>query len=195
MMSKDEVTNLEEKEQSSLSGDVMESNVLDSDFWNNLESEWNSSMSSAKDHPWLSQFEQEENLHNNYQFKEDNPMLSETEPLLEGKKKLDQGKNDFWFQSKGRICFFSSFFTGDIPSAVLLFEVAAQRNPDHFEAWHMLGTTQAKNEQDPSAIAALKKAIALKPNNLDSLMALAVSYTNESYQAQACFALQGRLLA
>ena len=59
------------------------------------------------------------------------------------------------------------------------------------EAWHLLGTTQAKNEHDAAAIAALKSALALEPGNSSAQMALAVSYTNEAYQAQACHMLQG----
>lgn len=84
---------------------------------------------------------------------------------------------------------------GDIPGAVLLFESACQKHPDSAEAWTLLGKTQAKNEQDPLAIAALRQALTLLgPSAKESssvLMALAASYANESYQALACNTLQG----
>lgn len=54
----------------------------------------------------------------------------------------------------------------------------------------LLGLTLAENEQDPGAIMAYKRCLALEPSNLVATMGLAVSYTNESYQLQACQALE-----
>ena len=74
---------------------------------------------------------------------------------------------------------------------MLLFEAAVQKEPENQEAWFLLGNSQAKNEQDPMAIAALKKGPSLDPKNMDAVMSLAASLTNESLQSHACYALQG----
>ena len=59
-----------------------------------------------------------------------------------------------------------------------------------FRLFFILGLTLAENEQDPGAITAYKRCLALEPTNLVAVMGLAVSYTNESYQLQACQALE-----
>ena len=74
---------------------------------------------------------------------------------------------------------------GNLSLAALAFEAAVQQNPDHVEAWTLLGSAQAQNEKESPAIRALQRAFALDPNNLDALMGLAISYTNEGYDSPA----------
>lgn len=59
-------------------------------------------------------------------------MKSVTNPLDEGRRMLE---------------------AGDLPSAVLCFEVAAQQVPDNPLAWQLLGTTQAENERVTSSVS------------------------------------------
>ncbi|KIW20101.1 hypothetical protein PV08_00676 [Exophiala spinifera] len=74
---------------------------------------------------------------------------------------------------------------GNLSLAALAFEAAVQQDPNHVDAWVLLGAAQAQNEKEAPAIRALEKALQLDPNNLDALMGLAVSYTNEGYDSTA----------
>lgn len=136
-------------------------------YWAQLEREWED-LSKAETHPWLSEFESGE-LSHDYAFQEDNPLREVSNPLEEGLKRREEG---------------------DLPTAVLLFEAEVQARPDSVKGWLLLGITQADNEQDIAAIAALHKCLSLEPSNLDAHLALAVSYTNESQQTKALEALR-----
>ncbi|CAI2168985.1 11802_t:CDS:2 [Funneliformis geosporum] len=66
-----------------------------------------------------------------------------------------------------------------LTDSILILEAKVQLDPNDSQAWYQLGTKQQENEQEPNAIAALRKAVTLNPQILDAWMSLAVSYTNE----------------
>ncbi|XKL68702.1 hypothetical protein PGB90_006471 [Kerria lacca] len=142
--------------------------VYSKELWTKLTERWEQ-LNIANQDPWDTEFNKFVASVQSYAFVEENPMANKVNPLEEGKKRLDEG---------------------DLSSAVLCFEAAVTQNPESIEGWQLLGRTQAENEQDQQAIAALKKCIHLDPGNLEALKELAVCYTNENYQYQACYILK-----
>ncbi|KAJ6009959.1 hypothetical protein N7499_004640 [Penicillium canescens] len=100
-----------------------------------------------------------------YMFEEDNVYQAVGNPFEEGMKIMREG--------------------GNLSLAALAFEAAVQKDPQHVHAWTMLGSAQAQNEKELPAIRALEQALKVDPGNLDALMGLAVSYTNEGYDSTA----------
>ncbi|KAF8472533.1 hypothetical protein BDZ91DRAFT_775169 [Kalaharituber pfeilii] len=116
---------------------------------------WSSDLSSTKSMPNSGE----------YMFEPDNPYMTLDDPFLEGKRLMETG--------------------GNLSLAALAFEAAVQQKSDHIEAWTMLGSCQAQNEKETPAIRALETALRLDPKNLNAMMGLAVSYTNEGYDTTA----------
>ncbi|KAJ5719904.1 hypothetical protein N7493_006782 [Penicillium malachiteum] len=100
-----------------------------------------------------------------YMFEEDNVYQSVNNPFEEGVKIMREG--------------------GNLSLAALAFEAAVQKDPQHVQAWTMLGSAQAQNEKELPAIRALEQTLKIDRGNLDALMGLAVSYTNEGYDSTA----------
>ncbi|CAF3896911.1 unnamed protein product [Rotaria magnacalcarata] len=104
-----------------------------------------------------------------YKFSKANSFLDHSTPFEEGLKRLQ---------------------AHDIVNAVLLFEAAVQKEPNHVEAWLYLGITQSENEQDGPAICALKKCVELDPKNLQAYITLASCYANEMLTNEALDSLR-----
>lgn len=162
-----------ESEKSGLTDDAT---TYTDQFWDKYQKEWEKIKGGSA--AWDEEFAESSSLMwsadpiKEYTFETENPMKELENPFEEGLRKLEEN---------------------DLPSAVLCFEAAAQAEPDNPLVWQYLGITQAENEQDPYAIAALKKCITLQPDNQSALMSLAISYTNENYQVQACQILRNWL--
>lgn len=116
-----------------------------SEFWHKLQDEWKAlAEQDSADHPWISDFNEYYDSYKvlfqfrstlcvyynfdfqDYIFSETNPMFDILNPMQRGKEYLE---------------------AGDLPSAVLCFEAAVKKEPENVEAWQLLGTTQAENEQ------------------------------------------------
>lgn len=100
-----------------------------------------------------------------YLFEEDNLFKDQANPFEEGVRIMDEG--------------------GNLSLAALAFEAAVQKDASHIEAWSRLGSAQSQNEKEDAALRAYQRVLQLDPNNLDALMGLAVSYTNEGYDSTA----------
>ncbi|KAJ3599605.1 hypothetical protein NHX12_033561 [Muraenolepis orangiensis] len=143
----------------------------DTEFWDKMQAEWEE----LARRNWLTENEQAQmpssvSPHEKgYYFHTDNPYKDHPNAFEEGLKKSRQG---------------------DLPNAVLLLEAAILQDPHDSEAWQVLGTTQAENENEQAAIVSLQRCLELHSNNLPALMSLAVSLTNTGMRQDACEALQ-----
>ncbi|XP_068447652.1 PEX5-related protein isoform X1 [Clinocottus analis] len=142
----------------------------DTEFWDKMQAEWEE----LARRNWLTENEQAQipssvSPHEKgYYFHTDNPYKDLPNAFEEGQKKSREG---------------------DLQNAVLLLEGAVLQDPQDSEAWQVLGTTQAENENEQAAIVSLQRCLELHPNNLPALMALAVSLTNTGMRNDACEAL------
>jgi len=99
-----------------------------------------------------------------YKFQGDNPYLDADSPLAEAQRLLREGRDR---------------------EALLALEAEVQKNPESSEGWRQLGQLYAELDQDVEAIQCLRKGHEVDPYNLDSLLALGVSCTNELDQLPA----------
>ncbi|XP_058114442.1 peroxisome biogenesis protein 5 [Magnolia sinica] len=99
-----------------------------------------------------------------YLFSDMNPYVGHPNPLKEGQE---------------------LFRKGLLSEAVLALEAEVLKNPDNAEGWRLLGITHAENDDDQQAIASMMRAHEADPTNLEVLLALGVSHTNELERSAA----------
>uniref|UniRef100_A0A673L5K1 PEX5-related protein-like n=1 Tax=Sinocyclocheilus rhinocerous TaxID=307959 RepID=A0A673L5K1_9TELE len=143
----------------------------DTEFWDKMQAEWEE----LARRNWLEDADSEGLVPLNFSPTEKGYYFHTSNPFKDYTNAFEQGLQ------KCR--------DGDLNSAVLLLEVAILQDPQDSEAWQVLGTTQAENENEQAAIVCLQRCLELHPNNLKALMALAVSLTNTGQQPEACEAL------
>ncbi|KAF2573861.1 hypothetical protein F2Q70_00005210 [Brassica cretica] len=107
-----------------------------------------------------------------YVFSDMNPYVGHPDPMKEGQE---------------------LFRKGLLSEAALALEAEVMKNPENAEGWRLLGVTHAENDDDQQAIAAMMRAHEADPSNLEVLLALGVSHTNELEQATALKYLYGWL--
>lgn len=91
-------------------------------------------------------------------FQSPNPFLGDPEALAKGK---------------------DLFSRGLLAESALALEAALQADGRQADVWRLLGTVHAENDDDTRAIAAMREALRLDPDNPDVCLSLGVSYTNE----------------
>lgn len=99
-----------------------------------------------------------------YEFSKDNQYMEAEDPLALAQRLIREGRDR---------------------EAVLALEAEVQRNPENSEGWRQLGQLYADMDQDVEAIQCLRKGHEVDPYNLDSLLALGVSCTNELDRLEA----------
>ena len=72
------------------------------------------------------------------------------------------------------------FEEGNISEAILCFESTLRNiDPEHADAWRMLGRCHTENDEDSKAITCMMRSIERDPYSPESLLALGVAYVNE----------------
>ncbi|KAF4585340.1 Peroxisomal targeting signal receptor [Ophiocordyceps camponoti-floridani] len=148
--------------------------AVDDEAYADLDREWNSDM--LQDLNGLGDWGRfSDPVVESYLFEEDNMFRKEGNAFEQGVRVMREG--------------------GNLSLAALAFEAAVQQDPNHVEAWVWLGQAQAQNEKETAAIRAMEEALKLDGQQLDALMGLAVSYTNEGYDSTAYRTLERWLSA
>ncbi|TIB66940.1 hypothetical protein E3P77_01937 [Wallemia ichthyophaga] len=138
------------------------------------EREFNMEMNSTRESIENDLIEQQNNSapvsQQEYQFETANHLLDTSDPFAEGQRLLREG--------------------GPLSEPALAFEAAAQQTPHNAKAWLWLGYTHAMDEKEEAAIRALERCLREDSNEIEAMIPLAISYTNEGDDNAATLTLE-----
>jgi len=84
------------------------------------------------------------------------------------------------------------FGDGNISEAILCFESTLRNvDPEHADAWRMLGRCHAESDEDSRAIVCWLRSLERDPYSSETLLALGVAYVNELDHERAIESLRG----
>jgi len=84
------------------------------------------------------------------------------------------------------------FEDGNISEAILCFESTLRNvDPEHADAWRMLGRCHAESDEDSRAIVCWLRSLERDPYSSETLLALGVAYVNELDHERAIESLRG----
>ncbi|KMZ61554.1 Peroxisomal targeting signal 1 receptor, partial [Zostera marina] len=141
-------------------------------FGSNSADDWGDTYDKYLDEQLVTSQQRPDMLRKTYVFSDMNPYVGHPDPLGKGQ---------------------DLFRKGLLSEAVLALEAEVMKNPNNAEGWRLLGITHAENDDDQQAIASMWQAQEADPTNLEVLLALGVSHTNELEKSEALKYLYGWL--
>ena len=140
------------------------------DFDASMDKIWREMRAEGVDWASAPQMDLKPNVDRNYEFSQTNPFINHPEPRMELSRKFVNA--------------------GNTSDAILAAEAAARLNPEDAEAWRELGELHASQDNDSQAILCFEKSHSADPYNLQSLLNLGISLSNELDTFQALHVLR-----
>ena len=159
--------NLTDREGNEIDADDL---FVQDDFDSSMDKIWREMRAEGVDWASAPQMDLKPSVEKHYEFCQLNPFINHPEPRLDLSRKFLQAEN--------------------CNDAILAAEAAARLNPGDAEAWRILGELHASQDNDSQAILCFQKSHSADPYNLQSLLNLGISLSNELDTFQALHVLR-----
>lgn len=151
-----------------------ESDQLEQDIMDTLGNELVDSINKNLSVTWNNVLSNEPPVSDMYDFALNNPYLCNS----------NSGRLDYF--EKGM----ELYRAGNVAQAMQAFEAQVQSDECHSESWRMLGVCHAERDLDRKALVCYRRSLNANPFNLDTMLAMGISYVNEMDSKNALEALK-----